>query len=476
MNDHFPDEHDLQPTLHLTPVERRAHGKATRGSVPRSSHGPLDIGPSRRDPLELLASQEASRVPELIPIRYGRMMVSPFTFYRGGALIMAADLADGPRTGLTVQLCGDAHLSNFGMFASPERRLVFDLNDFDETLPGPFEWDVKRLAASFEVAARDRSFTTKERRAVVLRVVETYRTAMAGFAAMDNLDVWYAHLDVDDQLEALSGRVVASRRKQLDKTIAKARRRDNLQAFEKLTAMVDGERRLMSDPPLLVPVEELADADRAASLTDELDGLIRRYRSTLSSDRRHLLEQFELIQVARKVVGVGSVGTRAYVILLRGKDDGDPLLLQAKEAQRSVLEDYAGHSVYANAGQRVVAGQRLMQAASDIFLGWEHVESGLDGQPRDFYLRQLRDWKGSVVIENLDPPALTVYAELCGWTLARAHARSGDRIAISAYLGSGDIFDRAIADFASAYADVNERDYASLAAAVADGRIATAPG
>jgi uncharacterized protein (DUF2252 family) len=468
-----PSPTDALPraVLHLTESERRAHGKAVRAEVPRSAHGRFEPNVARRDPVDLLVSQAASRVPELVPVRYGRMLVSPFTFYRGGALLMAADLADGPRTGLQVQLCGDAHLSNFGVFASPERRLVFDLNDFDETLPGPFEWDLKRLAASFEVAGRDNGFAAKDRRNVVLRCVQAYREAMRDFAAQTNLEVWYAHLDVDDMVGSFRDQVTASRRKIVDKGVAKARTRDSMQAFEKLTAVVDGERRIVSDPPLIVPIEELATPEQAGDLEERLAGLLRSYRATLSTDRRHLLEQYRLTHVARKVVGVGSVGTRAWILLLLGKDENDPLFLQAKEAQRSVLEGFLGASAYPTSGHRVVAGQRLMQASSDIFLGWEHVDAGLDGQSRDFYIRQLRDGKGSAVIESQDPPTMAIYANLCGWTLARAHARSGDRIAIAAYLGNGDGFDRAIADFSSAYADLNEQDFAALQAAAADGRI-----
>jgi uncharacterized protein (DUF2252 family) len=461
--------------LHLTPTERRAHGKAARAEVPRSAHGRFEPSPARRDPVDLLVSQAATRVPELVPVRYGRMLVSPFTFYRGGALLMAADLADGPRTGLHVQLCGDAHLSNFGVFASPERRLVFDVNDFDETLPGPFEWDVKRLAASFEVAGRDNGFAAKDRRDVVLRCVEAYRTAMRDFAAMTNLAVWYAHLDVDDVMATMGDQVTGSHRKLLDKNLAKARTRDSVHALEKLTAVVDGERRIISDPPLIVPIEDLVDETQAGALTDRLAALLRAYRATLSTDRRHLLEQYRLTHVARKVVGVGSVGTRAWILLLLGRDDSDPLFLQAKEAQPSVLEGFLGRSAYATSGHRVVAGQRLMQATSDIFLGWEHVDAGLDGQPRDFYIRQLRDGKGSAVIESMDAATMKMYADLCGRTLARAHARSGDRIAIASYLGSGDSFDQALADFASTYADLNEQDFAALQAAASDGRIEVSP-
>jgi uncharacterized protein (DUF2252 family) len=360
---------------------------------------------------------------------------------------------------------------NFGIYASPERRLVFDLNDFDETLPGPFEWDVKRLAASFEVASRDRGFAAADRKAIVLHVAERYRSAMRTFASMANLDVWYARLDVDETVEQFRSQIDAGHQKALDKNVAKARTRDNLQAFEKLTAIVDGERRIISDPPLIVPIDELLPDVRAAEFHQDLAELIRRYRRTLNTDRRHLLEQYRLVDVARKVVGVGSVGTRAWILLFLGRDDGDPLFLQAKEAQRSVLEGFLGPSAYPNSGHRVVAGQRLMQSSSDIFLGWEHVDLGLDDQPRDFYVRQLRDGKGSADVDRMDVDSMRAYAELCGWTLARAHARSGDRIALAAYLGKADSFDRAIADFSAAYADQNEQDYMALKAAADSGRI-----
>jgi uncharacterized protein (DUF2252 family) len=371
------------------------------------------------------------------------MLVSPFTFYRGAALIMASDLDATPRSGLRVQICGDAHLSNFGVFASPERQLMFDINDFDETLPGPWEWDVKRLAASFEIAGRDRGFSPQERRTVVAAGVSEYRVRMHQFAAARNLDVWYAHIDVSRIFEELSTITTKKQQAKAKATVAKARTRDSLQAFSKLTHEVDGRRRIVSDPPLIVPIEELVASDVGrADLNGELRALIRSYRRTLETDRRELLESFDYVHAARKVVGVGSVGTRAWILLLLGRDGQDPLFLQAKEAQESVLERFVGKSKYANHGQRVVAGQRLMQAASDIFLGWQRV-TGLDGEVRDFYLRQLRDWKGSADVDTMAAGAMVAYSRICGATLARAHARSGDRIAIAAYLGSADIFDQA---------------------------------
>jgi len=431
---------------------------------------------NRRDPIELLEEQAASRVPELVPIRYGRMLVSPFTFYRGAALIMAADLAATPRSGLTVQVCGDAHLSNFGVFASPERRAMFDINDFDETLPGPWEWDVKRLAASFEVAGRDRGFTPAQRRGIVMAGVAEYRRWMRQAAQLRNLDVWYAHIEVEALFEQLRKVATAKQQAKAQANLAKARTRDSMQAFSKLTHEVGGERRIDADPPLIVPIEDLmpAGAERE-QVEGELRGLIRSYRRTLQTDRRHLLEDFDYVHAARKVVGVGSVGTRAWILLLLGRDGGDPLFLQAKEAQESVLERFVGKSQHANHGQRVVAGQHLMQAASDIFLGWQRV-TGFDGQVRDFYLRQLRDWKGSADVDTMAASLMTLYARICGAALARAHARSGDRIAIASYLGTSDAFDRAIADFSTAYADQNERDYQTLVDAVSTGRLSAQTG
>ena len=422
-------------TARLTPEERVARGRAARSECPRSSHGGWEPAADRPDPVTLLEEQAASRVPELVPLRYGRMLVSPFTFYRGAALLMASDLASTPRSGLRTQICGDAHLSNFGVFASPERQLMFDINDFDETLPGPWEWDVKRLGASFEIAGRDRGFAPDSRRAVVAAGVSEYRTRMGRFAAAHNLDVWYAHIEISRVLAELESTVTKKQRAKARANLAKARTRDSMQAFAKLTHEVDGERRIVSDPPLVVPVEELLPAGAAREGVEEaLRGLLRSYRRTLETDRRELLESFDYVHAARKVVGVGSVGTRAWILLLLGRDDQDPLFLQAKEAQESVLERFVGRSRYPNHGQRVVAGQRLMQAASDIFLGWERV-TGLDGQPRDFYVRQLRDWKGSADVDAMDPAAMTAYSRMCGAALARAHARSGDRIAIASYLG-----------------------------------------
>ena len=456
---------------HLSPAERVARGKAARNDTPRSSHGRWEPATNRPDPVALLEEQAVSRVPELVPLRYGRMMVSPFTFYRGGALLMASDLAATPRSGLNAQICGDAHLSNFGVFASPERQMMFDINDFDETLPGPWEWDVKRLAASFEIAGRDRGLKPADRRAVVLAGVAEYRIRMHEFAAARNLDVWYAHIPVDRIFKELEATATKKQQAKAKANAAKARTRDSMQAFTKLTHLVDGQRRIISDPPLIVPIEELIPPGSGRDdIESELRELIRSYRRTLETDRRELIESFEYVHFARKVVGVGSVGTRAWIALMLGRDDQDPLFLQAKEAQESVLERFVGKSKYTNHGQRVVAGQRLMQASSDIFLGWQRV-TGLDGKDRDFYLRQLRDWKGSADVDTMAVSLMAGYARVCAATLARAHARSGDRIAIASYLGNSDTFDRAIADFSAAYADQNERDYQALVDAVGSGRL-----
>ena len=460
---------------HLTAPERVARGKAARREVPRESHAGFTPGTHRPDPVTLLEHQAVSRVPELVPIRYGRMLVSPFTFYRGAALIMAADLAGTPRSGITTQVCGDAHLMNFGVFASPERRMEFGMNDFDETYPGPWEWDVKRLAASFAIAGRDNGFSAKQRGSVLLALVDAYRSAMHEFAAMTNLAVWYSHMDVEDALKELRRGVDAATRKRAEANVAKARTRDSLQAFDKLTHVVDGERRILSDPPLVVPIEELFEGMEREQLHEMIRGVVRSYRRTLQSDRRHLLEEFRMVDIARKIVGVGSVGTRAWIILMLGRDGTDPLFLQAKEAQASVLEEYVGRSERRSHGERVVNGQHLMQANSDIFLGWDQVQ-GLDGVHRDYYIRQLRDWKGAAVVETMAPITMALYARMCASSLARAHARSGDRIAIASYLGTSGAFDHAIAEFSEAYADQNERDYDTLVQAEKDGRVAVQRG
>ena len=455
----------------MTVAERAALGKAARAEVPRESHAHFSPGPGRPDPVSLLEQQAASRIPELVPVRYARMAESPFSYFRGAALPMAADLAATPVSGLAVQACGDAHLSNFGLFASPERALVFDINDFDETLPGPWEWDVKRLAASLEVAARDNGFSAKDRLKIVLAAVGRYRRAMRLSAGMTSLDVWYTQINVEELREQLDPRLRARQRKAIDQGLAKARTRDSMQAAAKLTRMTRGKPRIIADPPLIVPLADLVPGQLEGSIESQLGELIGKYRRTLQSDRRILLDQYEFADIARKVVGVGSVGTRCWIVLLLGRDESDVLFLQVKEAEKSVLSAFAGASRHVNQGQRVVAGQRLMQAASDIFLGWNRNEMGLDRKSHDFYVRQLRDWKFSADIGAMVPRGMRLYGELCGATLARAHARSGDRVAIASYLGGTDAFDRAIAEFATAYADQNEQDYKALLDAIESGRV-----
>ena len=462
---------------HLTVAERAWRGKQARKEVPRASHAEFEPPSTRPDPVGQLEDQAKTRVPELVPIRYGRMLVSPFTFYRGAAKIMASDLAGTPHSGMRVQCCGDAHLSNFGVFASPERRLVFDINDFDETLPGPWEWDIKRLAVSMLIAARDNEYATKDQDQIVLETVAQYRTAMRDFAGMDNLAVWYASMDIESVIAQYASQFTRQQVKRTEKALAKARTKDSMSAFSKLCQQVSGSIEIVDESPLIVPIRALLpDEQEASDWFERLRKLVRTYRSSLESDRRILLEQFELADFARKVVGVGSVGTRAWIALFFGRDHDDPLFLQMKEAEASVLEEYIGKSEYSNHGRRVVAGQRLMQATSDIFLGWLHVDAGMDGQPRDFYGRQLKDWKGSAETEQMVPDGMAAYGRLCAWTLARAHARSGDRVAIAAYLGGGEVFDRAIVEFSRAYADQNERDYQQLADAVKSGRIVAQTG
>ena len=468
---------------HPSVDERQAKGKQARDRTPPSGHAGWAAATGRPDPVGLLEAQNLTREPDLVPVRHGRMLVSPFTFYRGTAKIMAADLEGTPTAGLQVQLCGDAHLSNFGAFGSPERKLLFDLNDFDETLPGPFEYDVKRLAASFTIAGRNNGFTKADTRAATEASVAAYREAMAGFAAMGTLDIWYAHLDEHEFLKGVqsaadeaskASKKAAKTAKRIAKGArkgaAKARTRDSLQALSKLGELVDGQYRIVSQPPIVVPVRDLAatyglSADEAErTIHDQF----RAYRATLQDDRRRLLERFQLVDMARKVVGVGSVGARAYIVLLQGRDQQDPLFLQVKEATASVLEGHLPKSRYKQHGERVVQGQRMMQAASDIFLGWTKGQVDVD---RRYYWRQLRDMKGSADVESMLPGALAFYARACGWTLARAHARSGDPIAIAAYLGADDQFDRSISDFAKRYADQNELDYQAFAEAIRSGRL-----
>jgi uncharacterized protein (DUF2252 family) len=470
----------MTAVLHPSVEERKAKGKAARMQASPADHGGWTPAPDRPDPVALIEEQNATREPDLVPVRHGRMMVSPFTFYRGAAKIMAADLEETPRAGLNVQLCGDAHLSNFGIYASPERNLVFDLNDFDETLTGPFEYDVKRMAASFTIAARNNGFTKTDIRDATLASVTAYRESMAEYAGMSTMDIWYAHLSEQDLMTAIrdatrsaAGTSKAKEAKSAEKGAAKiaqkARSRDSLQALSKLAEFVDGRYRIVSQPPIVVPLADVA--AKIGMSADQIQQTIheqfRAYRATLQPDRRHLLERFEVVDAARKVVGVGSVGTRAFIVLLQGRDQQDPLFLQVKEATASVLEDHLPKSRYHQAGERVVQGQRMMQAASDIFLGW--TKGAQDN--RYLYWRQLRDMKGAAVIEAMSPGSLTFYARICGQTVARAHARSGDPIAIAAYLGNKDRFDQSITDFSERYADQNDQDFQEFTKAIHSGRL-----
>ena len=458
-----------------SPADRAALGKAARQQAPRASHGEWAPSPDRQSPVDILAEQDESRVADLVPVRYGRMLDSAFTFYRGAAAIMAADLATAPSTDLRAQLCGDAHLSNFGGFAAPDRRLVFDINDFDETLPGPFEWDVKRLTASFEVAGRDRGFDKPQRRAPVLAAARSYREAMRGFAEMRDIDIWYSRLDIDEIAERFEHRVSAADRKRFSKNVAKARNKDSLRALGRLTERSNGSLRIANRPPVLVPIEAFAEGHAVDEVNAMLKRLFAKYRETLPDHDRRLAERYRYVHAGRKVVGVGSVGTRAWIVLLLGRDEDDPLFLQVKEAGPSVLEPFAGGSRFRHHGHRVVVGQKLMQAAGDMLLGWLSFE-GPDGQRREFYVRQLWDGKGSAEVDAMGPEALEIYAQLCGWSLARAHARSGDAIAIASYLGKGKAFDEAIAEFAAVYADQNEADYRTLVDATKSGRVAATTG
>jgi uncharacterized protein (DUF2252 family) len=460
---------------HPSVKERSSRGKAARGRVPRSDHAAWRPSGERRPPVELLLEQAAGREPELVPIRHGRMLASPFAFFRGAAALMAADLAQTPQSGITVQLCGDAHLSNFGGFAAPDRELVFDINDFDETARGPWEWDVKRLATSIAIAGRELGLTAAERQQAVEAAVRSYREAMREFAALRNLELWYSRLDVTRMLSHAGDQVSRRERTAFKRRIAGASAKDHLRAMSKLTARVDGQLRIVPRPPRIVPVEELFPATTSEAVEAEMRTMLRAYRRSLPVERRQLLEGYRYRHMARRVGGIGSVGTRTWIVLLTGRDVDDPLFLQVKQAGHSALEPYTGRSTARNHGQRVVQGQRLMQVDGDIFLGWLRAE-GIDGTPRDYYVRQLWDWKIGAEVELMSPARLTVYGRLCAWTLARAHARTGDRIAIASYLGRGSAFDRAVADFAEAYAGQNERDHAALDDAVRAGRVAAERG
>lgn len=444
------------PEPGLPRADRRARGKSARARTRRSDLGTWVPSADRPDPIELLASQNSSRFADLVPVRWGRMVASPFTFYRGSAALMASDLAGSPDSGLVTQVCGDAHLQNFGLFASPERRLLFDLNDFDETLPGPWEWDVKRLAASIVLASRDTGGTKQEQLDATHACLRRYRETMETFAGMTSTAVWYSKVDVDDALETM----VSSNRATTEKIAAKARRRDTLQALDRLTEVVDGRRRIVDDPPIVEHLPDLIDISDVHAMVDE-------YRSTIAEERRHLFDRFRIVDIARKVVGVGSVGTHCWIALaVTDSEEQDPLFLQIKEASRSVMELFVGRSAHPNHGQRVVVGQRMMQAASDVFLGWT---TNADG--RHFYIRQLRDMKGSFRLDTLSQSELSDYGSACAAVLARAHARTGDPIALSGYMGKGDAFERSLSTFSMAYADQAERDHAALRGAIDSGRI-----
>ena len=471
--DHAQEEERLPDPEYLPKLsvaERVARAEMARREVPPDCHA--DWRPSRlqMDPIDVLEQQALDREPDLVPLRHGRMSMSPFAFYRGGAAVMASDLAGTPDAGLTAQLCGDAHLLNFGVFQTPERSLIFGLNDFDETLPGPFEWDVKRLAASVEIAGRDLGHSPKKRAETVEGTVRAYREAMIEFASLRNIDFWHTRLPAEQLRKYLKRRAGGKSGKAVRKKINKALTRNHLRAFDRLVERVDGEIRFISNPPLLVPVEELLDRDGRNRYVEVVEDFLRRYRGSLPAHRRALVESYRFVHGARKVVGVGSVGTRAWVVLMMGRDAGDPLILQLKEAKRSVLEPYLRSSTYRSHGRRVVEGQRLMQSASDEFLGW-HRHRALDGQMHDYYMRQLWDGKASIEVADLDRRGLMAYGEACARALARGHARSGDRVAIAAYLGEDTQFDRALVEFARTYADVNEADYQKLLDAVSDGRL-----
>ncbi|WP_223164147.1 DUF2252 domain-containing protein [Nocardioides mesophilus] len=453
----------------MTPEDRACLGREARDQVPPEAHAEL-VRAAGRDPVQVLVAEDASRLPDLVPLRHARMLASPFAFFRGAAGVMAADLARTPKSGLTVQLCGDAHLSNFGMFASPERNLLFDINDFDETIPGPWEWDVKRLSASLVIAAHDNGFTPRQARKIALAAVRRYQASMAELAALGNLEVWYTKLDVAEARRQIGDQIDARTGKRLDRAIAKARSRDHRRSLQKLTAIVDGRRRIVGDPPLVVPISDLAPETAPDAIESAVGDLLERYSQTLPVGFRELVRSYRFVDMARKVVGVGSVGTRCWIVLMVGRDEDDPLFLQVKEAGRSALADHLGDTSSIPHGERVVTGQRLMQAAGDPFLGYQ-TTIGLDGRSRDFYVRQLADWKGSADVATMLPRMLRSYGQLCAWSLARAHARSGDRIAIAAYLGTDDVFAQAVTAFAEGYAELNSLDHAAMRAAVEAGLV-----
>jgi uncharacterized protein (DUF2252 family) len=468
----------MQPHEMIARSERLEKGKALRKQVPRSSHGDWSPAADRPDPLSLLQAQDASRLQHLVPIKYGRMLESPFAFLRGSAVVMAADLAATPVTGLETVLCGDAHLSNFGVFATPERQLVFDINDFDETFPGPWEWDLKRLAASAVVAGRENGFSDKKCRGMAIAVAETYRVAVERFSEMDTLDVWYYHVDADDVLGVFEAASSKKGKKRAKKLITKARSRTQEQTLEKLTQIKDGRRQIVSNPPLLVPFRKedvsllLSASERDRMSETAVEQAWGQYLDSLPDERRFLLGRYRIVDGALRVGGVGSVGTRCSIVLLEGGGQDDALILQLKEAGLSVLEPHLPRRGHFQHARRVVTGQRLMQAASDMFLGWHSSQV----TEVDYYWRQLKDMKGSADVGAMDEASFKTYVSVCSACLARAHARTGDEAAIRGYLGSNDTFAKAIADFSVAYADQTERDYEALVAAVRTGRIAAETG
>jgi uncharacterized protein (DUF2252 family) len=465
--------HAPTPQWRASPAERAERGLAARAALPRDRQAELVLPAGRRDLVSVMEERARTMVPELVPVRYGRMMTSPFAFLRGSAAVMAADLGAAPVSGIAAQVCGDAHLSNFGLFRTDERRLLFDLTDFDESVPGPWEWDLKRLAASIVVAGRGNDFSHRERRENVVKTVRRYRDATARFAAMRTLDVWYARADADEVRDVLRPMLGTNPRRR-GSAMAKVRANRSLKGLEHLAEVVDGRLGIRADPPLVVPLQELLCRPDRDDQESQVGQVLARYRRRLTGERRMLLNQFEVVDVARKLVGVGGVGTRCWIVLLRGRDAGEPLFLQVKEAQPSVLAPYAAVAIrrpiaLQNDAERVVAGQRLMQAGADMFLGWQRIAG--DGRMRDYYVRQLRDTEASADVERMDPHGMTAYGRLCGWTLARAHARSGDPVAVSRYLGDDDVFPEAVAAYAEQYADQTERDHANLLAAVETGRL-----
>ena len=449
---------------------RAAAGTELRGRFPLADHAAWQFSPDRRDVIGLLEQQNTIRLQSLIPLRFSRMAVSPFTFYRGAAAIMANDLARTPVTGIPVQCIGDAHIGNFGIFYSPSKRLMFDVNDFDETTIGPWEWDIKRLAVSVEIAGRTLGLKESQCRQAVHRCVRHYRESIRDFASRGFLDTWYTHIDLEDRLDELEKSTKARPSRTLHGAISKAKAKDSRKAADRLTYVDNGRLRFRSDPPELVQINDLPGYDDVDALRGRLDMLLDTYRDSLYADRRHVLDQYHFEDIARKVVGVGSVGTRCWVGAFVGRDLSDPLILQMKEAVASVLAPYVGNAPYPTHGERVVQGQKLVQSTADILLGWAQFIAS-DGRPRDYYVRQLWNGKGSINLDTLHADSLSNLGALCAWCLAHAHARSGDSVAIGAYLGQGEEFDDALVAFSAAYADQNEDDFALFTRLIKSGEL-----